>query len=61
MQLHAPAYQMQCSGKEEKENTLKREPIDENLVPLFEDLVVSSGIGGNSEATNGHREAVNSS
>ena len=34
--------------------TLKRDPIDENLDEFFEDLVVSSGTGGNSPATNEH-------
>lgn len=41
--------------------TLKREPIDENLEDLFEDLVVSSGIGGKSATTHGHLEAVSRS
>lgn len=45
-----------------KENTLKREPIDENLEHLFEDLEDESSVtGGNSPATNGHWEAVNRS
>lgn len=47
--------------KRTKKYTLKREPIDENLEDLFEDLVVSSGIGGKSSATNGHREALSRS
>lgn len=38
-------------------STLKREPIDENLEDLFEDLVDSSGIGGKRPATNEHLEA----
>lgn len=41
-----------------QEDTLKREPIDENLEDLFEVLVVSSGKGGKSAATNEHLEAV---
>jgi len=41
----------------EKNDTLNREPIEENL----EDLDVSSGSGGKRPATNGHLEALNKS
>ena len=44
-----------------KKITLKREPIDENLADLLEDLFVSSGIGGKSPATKEHLEAINRS
>lgn len=40
-----------------KKNTLKREPIEENL----EDLAVSSGSGGKRPATKEHLEAPNKS
>lgn len=42
-------------------STLKRDPIDENLEVFFEDLVVSSGTGGNKFATNEHLEAASNS
>lgn len=41
----------------EKKDTLKREPIDENL----EDFDVSSGSGGKRADTKGHLEAINKS
>lgn len=45
----------------ERNITLKREPIDENLADLLEDLFVSSGSGGKSPAIKEHLDANNKS
>lgn len=47
--------------EERKQHTLKRDPIDENLDDLFEDLVVSSGTGGNNPDTNEHLDELSKS
>lgn len=41
--------------------TLKRDPIDENLEDLDDDLVVSSGSGGKRPDTKEHLDALNKS
>lgn len=49
------------NGQNTRYDTLKREPIDENFEDLEEDLVESSGSGGNRPATKEHLEALNRS